>query len=75
MTRNSNKTYKQTTSAMNILISICLALILLVGQQAIAADLTEKMKVAEDKAEVLEQKAAAGGSKARPAPSEVITKG
>ncbi len=57
-----------------ILIPICLAIILLVGQQALAADQMEKTKAAEDKAEVLEQKAAAGGSKAHPAPSEVITK-
>lgn len=57
-----------------ILIPIFLATILLVGQQAIAADQTEKTRVAEDKAEMLEQKAAAGGSKALPAPSEIITK-
>jgi spore germination cell wall hydrolase CwlJ-like protein len=51
-----------------------LATILLMGQQAIAADQAQKAEAAESKAEVLEESAAAGGSKARPSPSEIITK-
>ncbi len=56
-----------------IWIAACLAASLLVGQ-AIAADRTQKAETAESKAEVLEQSAAAEGSKARPSPSEIITK-
>ncbi|MGD9976155.1 MAG: cell wall hydrolase [Desulfatirhabdiaceae bacterium] len=56
-----------------IWIAACLAASLLVGQ-AIAADRAQKAETAESKAEVLEQSAAAEGSKARPSPSEIITK-
>ncbi len=57
-----------------ILIATCLATILFVGQQAIAADQAQKADAAESKAKVLEQNAAAGGSKAHPSKSEIITK-
>jgi spore germination cell wall hydrolase CwlJ-like protein len=57
-----------------ILIAVCLATILIVGRQAIAADQAQKAEAAEGKAKVLEENAAAGGSKAHPSPSEVITK-
>ncbi|MBU2640826.1 MAG: cell wall hydrolase [Gammaproteobacteria bacterium] len=53
-------------------VATCLAAILLVGQ-ATAADRAQA-DAAESKAEVLEQNAAAQGSKARPTPSEIITK-
>ncbi|HBH87560.1 MAG TPA: cell wall hydrolase [Syntrophaceae bacterium] len=56
-----------------IWIAICLATILLVDQ-AIAADLAQKAEAAESKAGVLEQNAAADGSKKLPSPSEIITK-
>ncbi|MFZ3047440.1 MAG: cell wall hydrolase [Desulfatirhabdiaceae bacterium] len=56
-----------------IWIAACLASSLLVGQ-AIASDRAQKAETAESKAEVLEQKAAADGSKAGPSPSEIITK-
>jgi spore germination cell wall hydrolase CwlJ-like protein len=54
-------------------IATCLAATLLLGQ-TIAADQTQKAKVAKSKAEVLEQKAAAEGGKKKPSPSEIITK-
>ena len=57
-----------------LLIATGLATILLMGQRAIAADQAQKAEAAESKAEVLEENAAAGGSKARPSPSEIITK-
>jgi len=41
--------------------------------QAIAADRAQKAEDAESKAVVLEQNAAAEGSKALPSPSEIIT--
>jgi spore germination cell wall hydrolase CwlJ-like protein len=50
-----------------------LAASLVVGQ-AMAADPAQKAAAAESKAGVLEQKAAAEGSKALPTPAEVITK-
>ncbi len=56
-----------------IWIAACLAASILVCQ-AIAGDQAQKAETAESKAEVLEQNAAAEGSKARPSPSEVITK-
>lgn len=56
-----------------ILILTSFLTILFVGQ-LIAADRAQKAESAEDKAEVLEQKAAADGSKAIPSRSEVITK-
>lgn len=56
-----------------IWVAICLATILLVGQ-ATAAGGAQKAEAAENKAEVLEQNAAAQGSKALPTPSEIITK-
>ncbi len=49
-----------------LLIATGLATSLFVGQQAIAADQAQKAEAAENKAEVLEENAAAGGSKARP---------
>ncbi|MBU4263104.1 MAG: cell wall hydrolase [Proteobacteria bacterium] len=57
-----------------ILIATCLATILLAGQHAIAAEQAQKAEATKSKAEVLEQNAAAGGSKALPSPSEIITK-
>ena len=57
-----------------LLIASCLATSLFVGQQVIAADQAQKAEAAENKAEVLEENAAAGGSKARPSKSEIITK-
>jgi len=54
-------------------IATCLATILLVGQ-AVADDRAQKAEDAESKAGVLEQNAAAEGSKALPSPSEIITK-
>jgi spore germination cell wall hydrolase CwlJ-like protein len=51
----------------------CLATFLLVGQ-ATAADQARKAKAAEAKAEVLEEKASAEGSKAPPTRAEIITK-
>lgn len=57
-----------------ILVATCLAAILFVGQQAIAADRAQKAETAENKAEVLEENAASGGSKVRPSKSETITK-
>lgn len=42
--------------------------------QAIAADQVQITKAAENKAEVLEQKAAAEGSKEHPSPSEILTR-
>ena len=56
-----------------IWVAACLATILLVGQAA-AADQAKKSETAEKKAGVLEQNAAAGGSKALPSPSEIIGK-
>jgi len=56
-----------------IWVATCLATILLVGQAA-AADRAQKAETAESKAGVLEQNAAAEGSKALPSPSEIITK-
>ena len=56
-----------------IWVTTCLAAILLVGQ-ATAADRAQKAEAAESKAEVLEENAAAQGNKARPTPSEIITK-
>lgn len=56
-----------------IWVTTCLAAILLVGQ-ATAADPAQKVEATENKAEVLEQNAAANGSKALPTPSEIITK-
>jgi spore germination cell wall hydrolase CwlJ-like protein len=56
-----------------IWVATCLAAILLVDQ-ASAADRAQKAEAAENKAEVLEQNAAATGSKARPTRSETITK-
>ena len=57
-----------------ILVATCFAAIPFVGQQAIAADQAQKAEAAENKAEVLEQNAASGGSKERPSKSETITK-
>lgn len=56
-----------------ILVSACLATIILVAQAA-AADRAQKAESTERKAEVLEQNAAAEGSKAIPSPSEIIRK-
>ena len=56
-----------------IWITACLATILVVGQ-ANAASRAEKVESAEKKAEVLEQNAAAEGSKEPPSSSEKITK-
>jgi len=56
-----------------IWIATSLATILLVGQ-ATAADRAKKAEAAESKAGVLEQNAAAEGSKALPSPSQIITK-
>ncbi|MDI6810007.1 MAG: cell wall hydrolase [Candidatus Eisenbacteria bacterium] len=56
-----------------IWIAASLATILLVGQ-ATAADRAKKAEVTESKAGVLEQNAAADGSKALPSASEIITK-
>jgi len=56
-----------------IWIAACLAASILVGQ-AVAADRAQKAETAASKAGVLEQNAAAEGSKARPSPSEIITK-
>jgi spore germination cell wall hydrolase CwlJ-like protein len=56
-----------------IWIAACLATIFLLGQE-IAADQAQKAETAESKAGVLEQNAAAEGSKALPSPSEIITK-
>ena len=50
-----------------------LSAFLLVGQ-ATASDQAQKAEAAKDKAEVLEEKAAAEGSKAPPTPAEIITK-
>ena len=57
-----------------LMIATYLSTILFVGQQASAADQAQKAEAAESKAEVLEENAAAGGSKARPTKSETITK-
>ena len=54
-------------------IATCLAALLL-GGQTTAADRAQKAEAAESKAEILEENAAATGSKARPTPSETITK-
>ena len=51
----------------------CLATILMAGQTN-AADRAHNAETAESKAGVLEQNAAAEGSKALPSPSEIITK-
>ncbi|MBE0618248.1 MAG: cell wall hydrolase, partial [Proteobacteria bacterium] len=51
----------------------CLATLLLVGQ-ATATDRAQKAEAAEAKAEVLEEKASAEGSKALPTRAEIITK-
>lgn len=56
-----------------IYIATYLALILLLDQ-AIAADRTRKAETAEGKAEVLEQKAATEGSKKLPSSTDIITK-
>jgi len=56
-----------------IWVATCLATIFLVGQ-ASAADLAQKAETAESKAEVLEQNAAAEGSKALPTSSQIVTK-
>ena len=56
-----------------IWIGICFTTLLLVGQ-ASAADRVQKAESAKIKAEVLEEKAAAEGSKAPPSPSEIITR-
>ena len=57
-----------------IVIAAFLAASLFVSQQVIAADQAQKAQAAESKAKVLERNAAAGGSKQRPSPSEIITK-
>lgn len=51
----------------------CLTTVLLVGLADAAAQ-SQKGEAAKGKAEVLEQKASAEGSKALPTPAEVITK-
>jgi spore germination cell wall hydrolase CwlJ-like protein len=56
-----------------ILVVACLATILIADQTS-AADRANKKATAESKAEVLEQNAAAEGSKALPLPAEIITK-
>lgn len=56
-----------------ILVVACLATILVAGQTS-GADRVNKKETAESKAEVLEQNAAAEGSKVLPSPSEIITK-
>ena len=53
--------------------AICLMTFLLVGV-ANASDQAQKEEAAKDKAEVLEQKASAEGSKTQPTPAEIITK-
>lgn len=55
-------------------IAVGLVMMLGVGQQAHAASEAKKAKAAETKAEILEDKAAPGGSKTPPAPSQMITK-
>ena len=60
-------------STRQIGLAACLAASILVGQ-AIAADQAQQADTAESKAGVLEQNAAAEGSKARPSSSEIITK-
>ena len=57
-----------------LMIATYLSTTLFVGHQASAADQAQKAEAAENKAEVLEENAAAGGSKARPTKSETITK-
>ncbi|MFO7715397.1 cell wall hydrolase [Desulfosarcina sp.] len=56
-----------------IWIAACLTTIILLGQE-IEADQTHMAETAESKAAVLEQNAAAEGSKSLPSPSEIITK-
>lgn len=56
-----------------IWVAICLATVLL-GGQAIAADQEQKAEVAEDKAQVLEEKAAEKGSEIPVPKAETITK-
>jgi len=51
----------------------CLAIFFLVGQ-ATAADQAQKAESAKGKAEVLEEKSSAGGSKALPTKAEIINK-
>lgn len=57
-----------------MLIVTCLVLIVVMGQQAFAADQAQTAQDAEKKAVVLEQDAANGSTEAPPAPSETITK-
>ena len=57
-----------------ILAAAWLAILLLVGQAALADQETQKAETAKSKAEVLEEKAASEESKAPPAPAELITK-
>jgi spore germination cell wall hydrolase CwlJ-like protein len=64
---------QEVLTMRQICVATCLATILLAGQ-ATAADQTQKGEAAESKAGVLEQNAAADGSKALPSPSEIITK-
>ena len=56
-----------------ILAVTCLSIFILVGL-ANAADQAQKEEAAKGKAEVLEEKASAEGSKALPTPAEIITK-
>lgn len=57
-----------------LLIGTSVAIIFAVSQMVIAADQAEKAETAESKAKVLEQNAAAGGSKTMPSQAETITK-
>jgi spore germination cell wall hydrolase CwlJ-like protein len=59
---------------MHRLLKVISLVTVLFISQAIAADQEQKMEAAKTKAEILEQNAAAEGSKARPSPSEIITK-
>ncbi len=62
----------------NIRLIFCLVILfpsfVLSGRIAAAADGEHKEKIADQKAEVLEQRASANGSKSPPSPSEIITR-
>src|SRR5690606_14619086 len=57
-----------------VLLAVCLLFVVSQSRLAAAPEQTQKAAAAESKAEILEQKAAAGAANAPPAQSEIITK-
>ncbi len=62
------------TIRLNIFLALLLPLFILSVKMSAATDRELKENIADKKAEVLEQRAAADGSKAAPSPAEIISK-